>query len=113
VQGHDYTQAGAYFITICIRDRECLLGKVVNGEVQLNDTGGWWNPYGCKPQGASVIELDAYSHAESFPAIFHPWFTGVAGDPRVAPVILPPLENLPSGWPKPRSVGQSSRSSSH
>ena len=32
-------KAGAYFITICTRDRECLLGKVVNGTVQLNETG--------------------------------------------------------------------------
>ena len=40
VQGYDYTQAGAYFITICARNRECLWGKVVNGMVQLNETGG-------------------------------------------------------------------------
>ena len=28
VRGYDYTQGGAYFITVCTRDRECLLGKV-------------------------------------------------------------------------------------
>jgi len=31
----DYATFGAYFITICIRERECLLGDVVTGEVCL------------------------------------------------------------------------------
>ena len=32
LHGYDYTQAGAYFITICTRDRECLLSDpVVSG----------------------------------------------------------------------------------
>ena len=61
VQGYDYTQAGAYFITICTRDRECLLGKVVNGMVQLNETGRlvesvWLQTATVRPD----IELDAY-----------------------------------------------------
>jgi putative transposase len=30
---------GAYFVTICTRDRECLFGHVVNGEMRLNDAG--------------------------------------------------------------------------
>lgn len=29
LQGYDYTQTGMYFITICIWQRECLLGNVV------------------------------------------------------------------------------------
>jgi putative transposase len=39
LQGYDYAQAGAYFVTICTQDRECLFGKVVNGEMVLNDAG--------------------------------------------------------------------------
>jgi len=39
LKGYDYSQAGAYFITICIKDRECLFGKIVNGEMILNDYG--------------------------------------------------------------------------
>ena len=35
LKGYDYTQAGAYFVTICTWQRECLLGEVINGEMQL------------------------------------------------------------------------------
>ncbi len=39
LRGYDYTQAGAYFVTIVVRDRECLLGDIVDGEMRLNDYG--------------------------------------------------------------------------
>jgi putative transposase len=39
LQGYDYAQAGAYFVTICTQDRECSLGKVVDGEMALSDAG--------------------------------------------------------------------------
>jgi putative transposase len=39
LKGHDYAQPGAYFVTICTRERECLFGHVVNGEMRLNDAG--------------------------------------------------------------------------
>lgn len=32
-------QAGAYFVTICTQNRECLLGDIVNGDMRLNDAG--------------------------------------------------------------------------
>ena len=35
----DYTSAGAYFVTICVAHRECLLGDVVDGDVQLTPLG--------------------------------------------------------------------------
>lgn len=39
LRGYDYSQAGAYFITLCIENREYLLGDVVDGVMQLNDFG--------------------------------------------------------------------------
>lgn len=36
LQGYDYSQAGAYFVTICAQDRECLFGEIQNGQVTLN-----------------------------------------------------------------------------
>lgn len=39
LKGYDYTAAGAYFITICTYQRECLLGEIVNGVMQLNTFG--------------------------------------------------------------------------
>jgi REP-associated tyrosine transposase len=37
--GYDYTQAGAYFITVCTHERQCVLGEIVNGEMYLNEIG--------------------------------------------------------------------------
>jgi putative transposase len=39
LKGYNYAQPGAYFVTICVRDRECLLGKVVDDKMVLNDAG--------------------------------------------------------------------------
>jgi REP element-mobilizing transposase RayT len=39
LQGYDYSQAGAYFVTLCIQNRECLFGEIANGEMRLNDAG--------------------------------------------------------------------------
>jgi len=39
LQGYDYSQAGAYFVTIVTYQRECLFGQIVNGEMELNDFG--------------------------------------------------------------------------
>jgi putative transposase len=36
---YDYSQGGVYFVTICTQHRECLLGEIVNGEMQLNRWG--------------------------------------------------------------------------
>ena len=36
---YDYTQVGAYFVTICTQSRECLFGDVVDGEMQVNAYG--------------------------------------------------------------------------
>ena len=39
LKGYDYSQAGAYFVTICTQGRACLFGEVVDGEMRLNDAG--------------------------------------------------------------------------
>lgn len=39
VPNYDYSQPGAYFITIVTWRRECLFGEIVNGTMRLNDTG--------------------------------------------------------------------------
>ena len=36
---YDYTQPGAYFITIVTQDRTQLFGEIVDGEMHLNDAG--------------------------------------------------------------------------
>lgn len=39
LRGYDYTQAGSYFITICVRDRLCIFASIVNDEVRLSSVG--------------------------------------------------------------------------
>jgi REP element-mobilizing transposase RayT len=36
---YDYSQPGAYFITICTQDRKCLFGQIENGQVVLSAAG--------------------------------------------------------------------------
>jgi REP element-mobilizing transposase RayT len=39
LKGYDYSQAGLYFITICVQGRACLFGEIENGKMKLNDAG--------------------------------------------------------------------------
>ena len=39
LKGYDYSQNGAYFLTICVHNKKCLFGKIVNNEIKLNDAG--------------------------------------------------------------------------
>jgi len=39
LKGYDYSMPGAYFITICTNNRECLFGEIIDGEMKLNDAG--------------------------------------------------------------------------
>ena len=39
LKGYDYSQNGAYFLTICAYNKRCLFGKIVNTEINLNDAG--------------------------------------------------------------------------
>jgi len=39
LKGYDYSQAGAYFVTVVTWQRECLFGEVVDGNAVLNDRG--------------------------------------------------------------------------
>ena len=37
--GYDYSQSGAYFITICTNNRECILGEIVDRAMNYNELG--------------------------------------------------------------------------
>ena len=58
---YDYYSAGAYFVTICVFQRECLFGEVVDGEMLLNDAGNivqaaWYD----LPNHYPYVELDEF-----------------------------------------------------
>ena len=59
--GYDYTQAGAYFITICAHDRARLFGEVVDGEICLNGYGQILQAvWGDLPNHYPGVGLDAF-----------------------------------------------------
>jgi REP element-mobilizing transposase RayT len=39
LRGYDYAQGGGYFATIVTRDRACLFGEIVDGEMRPNQFG--------------------------------------------------------------------------
>jgi hypothetical protein len=61
LQGYDYSQAGAYFVTIVAWQREMLFGEIVNGEMDLNR-------HGQIVLNAWMDFPNHYHHAESYAA---------------------------------------------
>jgi putative transposase len=61
LRGYDYSQVGAYFVTICTKDRECLFGEIVNGDVRMNAWGDivrtCWDDM---PRHFRDVQLDAF-----------------------------------------------------
>jgi REP element-mobilizing transposase RayT len=61
LKGYDYSQAGAYFVTICTQNRLHLFGEITNDEIVLNEAGmmveKWWNELKNKYPD---IELDEF-----------------------------------------------------
>ena len=39
LKDYDYSQKGAYYVTICVNNMVCLFGEVVSGTMVLNDAG--------------------------------------------------------------------------
>lgn len=39
LKGYDYSSPGAYFVTLCTHQRECLLGTVEDSQPRLSETG--------------------------------------------------------------------------
>ena len=61
LRGYDYTQVGAYFVTIAIRSRLELFGEVVDGVVRLNDAGEMAREvWQSMPQRFPFVEVDAF-----------------------------------------------------
>src|SRR3990167_8559011 len=64
LQGYDYSQAGAYFVTICTQGKECLFGGMENGAMVLNE-------YGCvvRDEWLKTAEIRAEIQAVEFEEI--------------------------------------------
>jgi len=61
LQGYDYSQSGVYYVTVCTRERQCLFGAVMDGQMQLNAAGqilqSVWESL---PQFYEGVESDAF-----------------------------------------------------
>ena len=45
LRNYDYTSEGKYFITICVKNRECFLGEITDNAIILNEIGNIANEY--------------------------------------------------------------------
>jgi REP element-mobilizing transposase RayT len=95
---HDYTSPGAYFVTIRVRGGECLLGEVVDDDMQLNEWGevaqDCWQAI---PEHFDHVEPDAFvimpNHVHGIVVITH----------RVASVGAEHAAPLPARRSQPRT----------
>jgi putative transposase len=39
LKGYDYSQTGAYFVTLCVQGRKNLFGRILDGNLELYDNG--------------------------------------------------------------------------
>jgi hypothetical protein len=60
LKGYDYTSSGAYFITICTHQRECLFGEIVDGGMRLNAIGFAIQAYWQRLPLHFAVGLDAF-----------------------------------------------------
>lgn len=61
LNGYDYSQAGAYFLTICTHNHEPLFGEIVNAEMKLSAYGRIVsNRWLSLPRYYAHIELSAF-----------------------------------------------------
>jgi putative transposase len=61
LRGHDYTQPGAYYVTVCTYDRRCLFGEILDGQMRRNKLGDivhdeWYRTASVRRE----IRLDAF-----------------------------------------------------
>ncbi len=109
LKDYDYSQAGAYFVTICTKDRECLFGNIVDREMRLNEYGivvqKFWNAILNHFQN---IELDEFiimpNHVHGIVAILNNDCRGEVSSPSLKlnnPILkggeTPPLQKRTLG----------------
>lgn len=61
LKAYDYSQTGAYFITLCAYNRECRFGKITEGKMTVNEYGAIVEEEWVKsPEIRKEIKLDEY-----------------------------------------------------
>lgn len=94
---YDYTQPGAYFVTMCTQGRELLFGHVIDGIMNLNQVGQVQAIGTALPKRFPSVELD---HFRVMPNHVHGIINlnaclyGTEGAASRAPTSLPRLPTL-------------------
>ena len=91
LKDYDYSQTGLYFITICTQGRLRLYGKIIKGEMILNDAGisvnKWWNELECKYKNIELHEqIVMPNHLHGIIKIINNPAGIVGADRRVCPI---------------------------
>ena len=103
LKGYDYSKEGAYFVTICAQERECLFGEVVNGEMVMNEAGARvqavWDELPCHyPQ----VRLDAFAimpnHVHGIVALTAVGARFIAFSSIIAPYPVPMVGEIVRGF---------------
>jgi REP element-mobilizing transposase RayT len=106
LKGYDYTWAGAYFVTICTKDRACLFGDVVDGVMRLNQMGQIvWQCWLAIPDHFPHVLLDEFvvmpNHVHGIIVIMA---THIVGATHASPLQNDDTPTRPRG-PQRQSVG--------
>lgn len=100
LKGFDYSQNRAYFFTVCVHQRECLLGEVKDGEAFLSPAGQIvlqvWEDL---PRRFPGVEIDAFvvmpNHIHGIVILPDPHTnTPNQTPPPVEPQFVPPNQSL-------------------
>jgi len=93
LRGYDYTRPAAYFLTLCVKNRECLFGEIAAGVMRLNEYGlivaeKWrWMQTQFR-----YVQMDAYVvMPDHFHGILRIIDDHRRGDSRIAPTIVRPM----------------------
>jgi putative transposase len=61
LKNYDYSQSGAYFITICTHKRECSFGNIKDGEIELTEVGKTACKYWVEiPEHFAGVQIDEF-----------------------------------------------------
>ncbi|MDI6451709.1 transposase [Anaerobaca lacustris] len=99
---YNYTQAGAYFVTICVQGQTCLFGDIIDGQMRLSDGGNVvqaaWDEL---PDRYPGVETDAFvvmpNHIHAI--ILLTADPPVGAGPRACPEPSHPLAPAPRACP--------------
>jgi len=100
LQGYDYSQAGAYFVTICAHGRECLFGNIENDAMALNE-------YGCVVRDEWLKTAEARAEIQTGEFVVMPnHFHGIVviAEPSIGAIRERAIRELPLRTPN-HSVG--------